>query len=90
MQVSVSGMLPIFFFLTKQDITLYVKRNNIRAVEECLRIDPSCVNTADKDNVTLLHWACLDDWFPIVRLLVENGANIDAETIEEGHVSFHH
>jgi palmitoyltransferase len=71
--------------IVAHNITDAVRANQLDRVLYFLDTDPSCVNQRDDDNVTPLHWACLENYLDIVRILVQRGANLDAATIQEGH-----
>jgi len=38
------------------------------------------VNAAEKDGWTALHWAAMEGHTDVVRLLLQNGANVEAVT----------
>ena len=47
-------------------------------LKQCLRDDPSLINSRSKDGFTALHFACFFGQPEAARLLIESGATVDA------------
>src|SRR6202521_4220554 len=47
-------------------------------LKQCLRDDPSAINSRSKDGFTALHFACFFGQPDAAHLLIENGAAVDA------------
>jgi len=50
----------------------------INRLKQCLRDDPSAVNSHSRDGFTALHFACFFGQPEAARLLIESGAGVDA------------
>lgn len=72
-------------YRSSSDINLFVKRNNLLGVKQCLEENPQCINNVDTEGLTPLHWACLDGYEAIVHHLIDSGAERSPKSIEEGH-----
>ena len=47
-------------------------------VVQLIDVNPSLVTTPVNDNITLLHWAALNNRLDIVKYLISKGAQVDA------------
>lgn len=53
------------------------QQGNLADLQALVQSNQATVNDRDKDNVTPLHWAAINNHLPIVRYLVGAGAEID-------------
>lgn len=56
------------------------EKGEIETVRTLLSSDPSLITTTDKDKYTPLHRACYENQTEVVKLLLENGADVGAVT----------
>ncbi len=68
-------VLPAF----AADIHEAVKTGDLQKVQELIKNDPDLVNLKDISGRTPLHWAARNDHLNIVKFLVNNGADVNAE-----------
>src|SRR5216684_8870371 len=60
------------------DIFEAVALGRLDRLKQCLRDDPSTINSRSKDGFTALHFACFFGEPDAARLLIESGAAVDA------------
>ncbi|XP_057660313.1 ankyrin repeat domain-containing protein 49-like [Diorhabda carinulata] len=56
------------------------EKGNLEQVKTLIESNPNLINVTDKDGYTPLHRACYSNNVDIVEFLLQNGANIAAET----------
>jgi ankyrin repeat protein len=61
------------------DVHEAAKTGDLQKVQELIKADPDAVNLKDNSGRTPLHWAARNDHLSVVRFLVENGADVNAE-----------
>lgn len=65
--------------LTSQPtIHAMAQMGDVKAIQNLLEDNPHLVNERDEQNVTPLHWAAINAHIGACRLLLDEGADIDA------------
>jgi len=54
------------------------QQGNLKDLQALVESNQATVNDRDKDNVTPLHWASINNHLPVVRYLIGAGAELDA------------
>lgn len=58
------------------------EKGKVKLIERFLQVDPSLVNVTDSEQYTPLHRACSNNRIEAVKVLISNGANIEAATVD--------
>jgi ankyrin repeat protein len=70
--------------ISQQSLILAAQEGHIQIVEylieKVLNLD---INVKDCNELSSLSWACLKDDFPIIQLLIENGANVNNQDVDD-------
>jgi ankyrin repeat protein/L-ascorbate metabolism protein UlaG (beta-lactamase superfamily) len=73
-------MLTVFIMpALAADIHEAAKTGDLQKVQELVKADPDMVNLKDNSGRTPLHWAARNDHLNVVKFLVKNGADVNAE-----------
>lgn len=76
---------PLINFISNIGHTIFLNNDGInRQVQKIIQKKPNSINERDDRGYTPLHWAIFKDRTPLIRLLLEKGADVNAKDTEYG------